>query len=156
MTAGMAGPSLAWLQQHEPAVVARAAWALQPKDWLRARMTGVVATEPSDASATLLLDVVDVRWSGEVLDALHVDRRLLPEPAALVGRARRRPAGVGRRRPGTAGGRAGGGRGGRHRGSRPRHRPRRPRRGAGSRSAPGCRWWRRSEPPPSRRCRRRP
>ncbi|WP_460447351.1 xylulokinase, partial [Angustibacter aerolatus] len=79
VTAGMAGPSLAWLQQHEPAVVARAAWALQPKDWLRARMTGVVATEPSDASATLLLDVVDVRWSGEVLDALHVDRRLLPE-----------------------------------------------------------------------------
>ena len=54
---GMTEPSLLWLARHEPESLARARWALQPKDWLRLRMTGVAATDPSDASATLLYDL---------------------------------------------------------------------------------------------------
>ena len=49
---GMAGPSLLWLRDQEPDAYTSARWALQPKDWLRMRMTGEAATEPSDASAT--------------------------------------------------------------------------------------------------------
>src|ERR671918_1938870 len=37
---GMAGPSLLWLRDHEPDADKSARWALQPKDWLRMRMTG--------------------------------------------------------------------------------------------------------------------
>ena len=63
---GMAGPMLAWVAGHEPQRYARARWALQPKDWLRAQLTGKVAAEPSDASATLLYDVPGDRWDLEI------------------------------------------------------------------------------------------
>ena len=36
----MAGPLLVWIAEHEPRSYAAARWALQPKDWLRARLTG--------------------------------------------------------------------------------------------------------------------
>ena len=79
---GMAGPSLLWLRDHEADLYARAAWALQPKDWLRLRMTGRAASEPSDASGTLLYDLEADDWSGGVLDALGLRADLL---APLVG-----------------------------------------------------------------------
>src|SRR5215208_2204587 len=37
---GMAGPSLLWLRDQEPDAYTSARWALQPKDWLRLRLTG--------------------------------------------------------------------------------------------------------------------
>src|ERR687895_305438 len=42
---GMAGPSLLWLRDHAPDTYTSARWALQPKDWLRMRMTGEAATD---------------------------------------------------------------------------------------------------------------
>ena len=77
LSPGMAGPVLCWLAEHEPDVLDRARWALQPKDWLRLRLTGEAATEPSDASATLLHDVAGDRWDDEVVEALGVRRELL-------------------------------------------------------------------------------
>lgn len=74
---GMAGPTLAWLRQHEPEAYARARWALQPKDWLRLRLTGVAGTEPSDASATLLYDLAADGWALEVVEALGLRPDLL-------------------------------------------------------------------------------
>ena len=59
---GMAGPLLLWIAEHEPRSYAAARWALQPKDWLRARLTGEFHAEPSDASGTLLYDVPGDRW----------------------------------------------------------------------------------------------
>src|SRR5207253_3383441 len=56
----------------------RAATLLLPKDFLRYRLTGVVATDMSDASGTLLFDVRQRRWSGEVVGALGIDRHWLP------------------------------------------------------------------------------
>lgn len=78
LSPGMAGPMLAWLAGHEPQTYAAARWALQPKDWLRAQLTGRYATEPSDASATLLYDVAGDRWDTGVLDALGLDPAKLP------------------------------------------------------------------------------
>ncbi|SDS10044.1 xylulokinase [Nocardioides scoriae] len=75
---GMAGPQLSWVARHEPDLMSRARWALQPKDWLRLRLTGIVATEPSDASGTLLWDVVGERWDPDVVSALSLDLGLLP------------------------------------------------------------------------------
>lgn len=79
ITAGMAGPTLLWLRQAEPNVYAAAHWMLQPKDWLRLRLTGTVATDPSDASGTLLYDVRSQRWALEVMHALHLRTDWLPE-----------------------------------------------------------------------------
>src|ERR671910_3653203 len=75
---GMAGPSLLWLRDNEPGNYASARWALQPKDWLRMRLTGEVAAEPSDASATLLYDLPADGWAYRVVEALGLRPDLLP------------------------------------------------------------------------------
>lgn len=75
--AGFAATTLAWLLAHEPDVMARAAHALQPKDWLRAALGGEVATDPSDASGTLLCDVVDGTWSAPARTWTGIDASLL-------------------------------------------------------------------------------
>jgi len=85
---GMAGPALRWLRDHEPATYGEAAWALQPKDWLRARLTGKVAGDHSDASATLLYDLPAGGWAMDVVEALGLRADLLPpllESTAVAG-----------------------------------------------------------------------
>ncbi len=74
---GMTGPLLMWIAENEPRTYRQARWALPPKDWLRARLTGEVHAEPSDASATLLYDVMGDRWDREVVSALGLDASLL-------------------------------------------------------------------------------
>jgi xylulokinase len=75
---GMTGPMLAWLARHEPAVIERAAAALLPKDALRATLVAGLVTDRSDASATLLWDVVDEGWSAAAVAAAGFDPSVLP------------------------------------------------------------------------------
>lgn len=76
---GFAATTIAWLSEHEPDVMARAAYLLQPKDWLRARLGGAIATDPSDASGTLLFDVTAGAWSPQAMTWAGVDEsRLAP------------------------------------------------------------------------------
>ncbi len=77
VVAGMAGSTIAALVRDEPDAVRRTATILQPKDWVRHRLTGTVATDPSDASATLLWDVPADRWSDSACRIFGVDRELL-------------------------------------------------------------------------------
>ena len=76
--AGFAATSLKWIAEHEPDVLARARYALQPKDWLRARLGGAVVTEPSDASGTLLADVALGAWDAQAIAWSGIDPDLLP------------------------------------------------------------------------------
>lgn len=89
LSPGMAGPMLAWLAGNEPTAYAASRWALQPKDWLRAQLTGGFATEPSDASATLLYDVAGDAWDADLLGALGLSAAklppILPRSAARAG-----------------------------------------------------------------------
>ncbi|HQI77693.1 MAG TPA: FGGY family carbohydrate kinase, partial [Candidatus Latescibacteria bacterium] len=48
--------SLLWLSENDPSSLARAFRVLLPKDFIRGRMSGVWATEPSDACSTLAFD----------------------------------------------------------------------------------------------------
>lgn len=82
---GFAATSLAWLREHEPQVMAKARHVLQPKDWLRAMLGGEVVTDPSDASGTLLFDVVVGEWSRTALGWLGLDPALLPPVVASTG-----------------------------------------------------------------------
>jgi xylulokinase len=77
-SAGMAGPILLWLSRHEPDAYRRARWMLSPKDWLRTRLTGEPATDPTDASGTLLYDLPRDTWATEVAQALGLRTDLLP------------------------------------------------------------------------------
>lgn len=73
---GMAGPLLCWLADHEASSYQASRWALQPKDWLRLCLTDSIATDPSDASATLLYDLPADCWANDVIAALGLKREL--------------------------------------------------------------------------------
>ena len=77
--AGFTAPKLIWLEQNEPQCFQRVAKVLLPKDWLRWKMTGILATEPSDASGTLWLDVFRQQWSADALYACSLDLHHVPE-----------------------------------------------------------------------------
>ncbi len=76
---GFTAPKVLWVRKHEPRIYDKTAKILLPKDYVRFRLTGEFATEVSDASGTLLLDVRRRRWSKPVLDALKIDKALLPD-----------------------------------------------------------------------------
>ncbi|MDG4820543.1 carbohydrate kinase [Asanoa sp. WMMD1127] len=71
---GSAGPLLAWLDAHEPHALDRAATAGYCKDMVVQRLTGLRATDPSDASAPFL-DPVRRRYDEELIAACGLDHR---------------------------------------------------------------------------------
>lgn len=75
---GFTAPKILWLRNHEPKNFDRTVQVLLPKDYVRFRLTGEFATEVSDASGTLLLDVVKRKWSQTLLNRLDLDATLLP------------------------------------------------------------------------------
>jgi xylulokinase len=79
---GFTLPKVLWLRRHEPAAWARLAKVVLAKDYVRFRLTGVLASEPSDASATLMYDVANRRWSEPLLRALELPPALLPDVGA--------------------------------------------------------------------------
>jgi xylulokinase len=92
---GFQAATIRWLQQEQPALWRQVHTILLPKDYLRWRLTGEFATDPSDGSGTLLLDVRRRDWSDEVLAALNIERHQLPpvQPSeAVVGQLNRTAA----------------------------------------------------------------
>src|SRR3954465_405055 len=88
-SAGFQAPKILWLRRHEPEAYARLARVLLPKDLLRLRLTGEAATDASDASGTLLLDLGTRRYSPEMTGALGIPPAWLPrvhESAEVTGR----------------------------------------------------------------------
>ncbi|NQU22063.1 MAG: xylulokinase [Candidatus Nealsonbacteria bacterium] len=70
---GFTAPKILWLRNHEPKHFDKTCKILLPKDEIRRRLTGEYATEVSDASGMLLLDVAKRRWSKKLLSALELD-----------------------------------------------------------------------------------
>ena len=88
---GFTLPKILWLRDREPEAYARLASVLLAKDFVRFRLTGELATEPSDASGTLMFDPLRSRWSDELLSAVGIPRTLLPTiggSAEVLGRVR--------------------------------------------------------------------
>jgi xylulokinase len=75
---GFTAPKILWVRTHEPKVYEKTARILLPKDYVRYRLTREFATEVSDASGTLLLDVKKRAWSKKLLSLLQIDEALLP------------------------------------------------------------------------------
>lgn len=74
---GFTAPKIVWLRNHEPRNFGKLRKVLLPKDEIRRRLTGEYATEVSDASGMLLLNVAKRQWSKELLSALELDVDLL-------------------------------------------------------------------------------
>jgi len=90
LSPGMAGPLVLWVAEHEKTIYDRARWALQPKDWLRLKLSGQAFAEPSDASATLLYDLPGDCWDASTIDRLGLRAELfaplLPSGLVLAGK----------------------------------------------------------------------
>lgn len=75
---GFTAPKLMWVQTHEPALWAKVAKVLLPKDYLRLWLTGDHVSEMSDAAGTSWLDTGARDWSDELLTATGLSRDHMP------------------------------------------------------------------------------
>lgn len=76
---GFTAPKILWLRNNEPKRFDRVKHVLLPKDDIRRRLTGEFATDASDASGMLLLDVRNRCWSDELLGKLQLDRSMFAD-----------------------------------------------------------------------------
>ena len=76
--AGFTAPKIIWLKKNEPENFKKIKKIMLPKDYLNYMLTGVYATDYSDASGTLLLDVRNKRWSKEMCEICSVKDEWLP------------------------------------------------------------------------------
>ena len=97
--AGFTAPKLLWMRQEEPENFAAIEKIMLPKDYLVYQLTGIHATDCSDAAGMLLLNVEHRCWSEEMLqlcglresqmprlfESSEVVGKLLPDVAAALG-----------------------------------------------------------------------
>jgi len=76
---GFTAPKLLWVKKHEKDTFDKIAHILLPKDFIRYKLTGVFATDVSDASGMLMLDVENRKWSKEMIEILDLKEEMLPE-----------------------------------------------------------------------------
>ena len=76
--AGFTAPKLLWVYNHEPDNFKRISKILLPKDYVAFMLSGVFATDVSDAAGTLYFDTEHRCWSKPMLQLLHIDESFLP------------------------------------------------------------------------------
>ncbi len=77
-----------WFKQHKPDLFAKIAHVLSISDWIVYKLTGEIATDPSQASNTQFMDIQTAQWSLEILELAELSNELLPpiiESGTLVG-----------------------------------------------------------------------
>ena len=77
--AGFTAPKILWMRDAEPENYADIAHVMLPKDYVNHLLTGVYATDVSDASGTLLLDVEARSWSEPMLELCGLTPDELPQ-----------------------------------------------------------------------------
>ncbi len=88
-TTTYSAPKLRWWAENRPEVIRRAAVFLLPKDYLRYRLTGEAATDPSDAGGAFLYHPSRHGWATELLELIGVPAEKMPpirQPYEIVGR----------------------------------------------------------------------
>lgn len=90
MLTGYTGGKILWMKENEPENYERTVMVINPKDYVRYRLTGVIATEVSDASGTGLFDVRERKWAYGLIDRAGLKRSMFPrcvestDPAGVV------------------------------------------------------------------------
>lgn len=86
---GFTLPKILWVREEEPEIYSQIKHILLPKDYIRYRLTGELATDVSDASGTSLMDVGNRCWSKEMIQELNLSADWLPtiyESTELTGK----------------------------------------------------------------------
>lgn len=77
--AGFTAPKILWVKNNEPENFDRISKIMLPKDYINYLLTGVHATDYSDASGMLLLDVKNKKWSKEMMEICDIREEQLPK-----------------------------------------------------------------------------
>lgn len=75
---GITAPKLLWLAKHEPRTLDAARMLLLAKDYVRLALTGELASEPTDAGGTQLLDCASGMWDSQLCEAAGWNMDYLP------------------------------------------------------------------------------
>jgi xylulokinase len=76
---GFTAPKILWVQEHEPDIWKRTRHILLPKDYVRYKLTGELASDCADGAGTILFDLKKRDWSHELLAALEIPLEYLPK-----------------------------------------------------------------------------
>lgn len=76
---GFSLPSLLWVRENEPENFGRIRKIVFPKDYVRLQMTGIVGSDHSDASASLMYDMEKCKWSVKLADHLGIPPEIFPQ-----------------------------------------------------------------------------
>ena len=76
---GFTAPKILWLKKHKPEIFKQIKHILLPKDYIRFKLTGNYATDYSDASGMLLLDIQNKKWSKPLCDFVGITEDMLPK-----------------------------------------------------------------------------
>ena len=79
---------LSWFEEEEPEIFESIAHILPINDWISYRLGNIFVTDSSAGSATGFMDIRNGEWSDEVVEAVGVDREILPkihETGSVVG-----------------------------------------------------------------------
>jgi xylulokinase len=76
--AGFPAPKLLWLRRHEPDLLDQTRTILMPKDYIRLCLSGDIASDSTDSSATLLMETRVAAWSPALLSACGLSPDQMP------------------------------------------------------------------------------
>ncbi len=82
---GFTLPKILWLRENEPENYKKVNKVIMPKDYINFMLTGNIKTDVSDAAGTLLFDVKNTHWSGELCLRTGVSPEILPEVIPSTG-----------------------------------------------------------------------
>lgn len=73
-------PKMLWFRDNYPELYKKTAWFIQSKDFIAGKLTGKLGrTDYSDASLTCVLDLNRKDWSKEIIDAMGLDLKKMPQ-----------------------------------------------------------------------------
>lgn len=71
-------PRLMWLKRNDPATFSNVGKFMLVSDWVVYRLCGEIATEPGNASSTLLMDLQTREWSHELMEHCGLPSDIFP------------------------------------------------------------------------------
>lgn len=89
LVASCTAGKILWMMENEPELFKETACVINPKDYVRLELTGICATDRSDASGFGVYDVERAGWNRELLKIAGIPENILPEVfsgAEIVGK----------------------------------------------------------------------
>ncbi len=71
-------PKLLWMRKNEPGVYGKIHKILMAHDYIIMKLTGQFVTDHTMACGTLMYDIKKNEWSGKILEAFDIDKKILP------------------------------------------------------------------------------